>query len=226
MPGRKQTRAEKNGLHIDLEELEDDLAEIEKRTQNEKGDRQAANCIFHFKAFLYKNNKRDLLTVPRGVLDWSTRGIKAFVDSKREEQEKMMSRIEINYVPFTKPNNAYAFGQYKLFLCSRKRSSHRPGASTIPISVRGMDSYNTAIANDMTQRAHIVKTQSFMVARKRMMTMFKKLEQKLRQNGEIKATVGADVVPLDLHDQLCRVLVRSTDPSRVKLHLITLLAFS
>ena len=87
-----------------------------------------------------------------------------------------------------------------------------------------MDSYNTAIANDITRRAHIVKTQSFMNARKRMMATFKKLEQQLRRDGEIKATVGADVVSLDLHEQLCRVLAGSTDPSRVKLHLITLLA--
>ena len=57
MSRRKKKRAEKNGLQLDMQELEDDLAVIEKRTQHETGDRQAAHCIFHFKAFLYKNQK-------------------------------------------------------------------------------------------------------------------------------------------------------------------------
>ena len=95
MPEEEACRKERAAL--DMQELEDDLAVIAVTVYDEKGNRQAAHCIFHFKAFLYKSQKRDLLVVPRAVLDCSTRGSNAFV--KLKQAGEIMNKTGINYVP-------------------------------------------------------------------------------------------------------------------------------
>jgi hypothetical protein len=80
------------------------------------------------------------------------------------------------------------------------------------------------MVNDI-KRSKLQPSASYYEARASLMKRFGKQEAIYRTKGLIKAQVGSDVVPLDLHDLLCERLAQENDPKLVKLHLIMLLAF-
>jgi hypothetical protein len=104
------------------------------------------------------------------------------------------------------------------------RQSKKEGME-ITISAKSIESYNTAMVNDM-KRSKLQPTVAYYEARKTLMKRFSTQEAKYRTTGVIKAQVGSDVVPLDLHDLLCERLAQETEPKLAKLHLVMLLAFA
>ena len=104
------------------------------------------------------------------------------------------------------------------------RQSKKEGME-ITISAKSMESYNTAMVNDM-KHSKLQPTVAYYEARKTLMKRFSTQEAKYRTTGVIKAQVGSDVVPLDLHDLLCERLAQETEAKLAKLHLAMLLAFA
>ena len=124
-----------------------------------------------------------------------------------------MKDVGIMYNRFLDPNNDVALRAWGEYICTRTRRSN--DGREITISAKSIESYSTAMVNDMKRNYE---------ARAVLMKRFGKQEANYRTSGLIKAQVGSDVVPLDLHDLLCERLAQENDPKLVKLHLIMLLA--
>jgi hypothetical protein len=190
------------------------LKQLVDATTNKKADDEQASYIFGFKSYLYTHDLDDLLCFPAA----------AFKLKKRPEQKEFTQDVTIKYEMFLALDNNQAFSAWAEYLCTRMRQSKKEGME-ITISAKSMESYNTAIVNDM-KRSKLQPTVSYYDARKTLMKRFSTQEAKYRTTGVIKAQVGSDVVPLDLHDLLCERLAQETEPKLAKLHLVMLLAFA
>ena len=102
----------------------------------------------------------------------------------------------------------------------KKRPNRRSSCRTSPSNTRGfwLRLHADAAASEL-QPTVSCPPQDLM---KRLSTQ----EAKYRTTGVIKAQVGSDVVPLDLHDLLCERLAQETEPKLAKLHLVMLFAFA
>lgn len=190
------------------------MKQLVDATTNKKADDEQASYIFGFKSYLYTHDLDDLLCFPAA----------AFKLKKRPEQKEFTQDVTIKYEMFLALDNNQAFSAWAEYLCTRMRQSKKEGME-ITISAKSMESYNTAIVNDM-KRSKLQPTVSYYDARKTLMKRFSTQEAKYRTTGVIKAQVGSDVVPLDLHDLLCERLAQETEPKLAKLHLVMLLAFA
>ena len=133
-----------------------------------------------------------------------------------------MKDVGVMYNRFLDPDNDVALRAWGEYICTRTRRSN--DGREITISAKSIESYNTAMVNDM-KRNKVQPSPAYYEARAVLMKRFGKQEANYRTSGLIKAQVGSDVVPLDLHDLLCERLAQENDPKLVKLHLIMLLAF-
>jgi hypothetical protein len=190
------------------------LKQLVDATTNKKADDEQASYIFGFKSYLYTHDLDDLLCFPAA----------AFKLKKRPEQKEFTQDVTIKYEMFLALDNNQAFSAWAEYLCTRMRQSKKEGME-ITISAKSMESYNTAMVNDM-KHSKMQPTVAYYEARKTLMKRFSTQEAKYRTTGVIKAQVGSDVVPLDLHDLLCERLAQETEPKLAKLHLVMLLAFA
>lgn len=185
--------------------------------------------MFGFKCFLYTSSTDDLLCYPAvalaggNVLPLTAMARATFKLKAKAEQQLLMKDVGIKYDRFLAVDNDVAFTAWGEFLCTRTRRSNDAGRE-ITISAKSIESYNTAMVNDI-KRSKLQPSASYYEARASLMKRFGKQEAIYRTKGLIKAQVGSDVVPLDLHDLLCERLAQENDPKLVKLHLIMLLAF-
>ena len=190
------------------------MKQLVDATTNKRADDEQASYIFGFKSYLYTHDLDDLLCFPAA----------AFKLKKRPEQKEFTQDVTIKYEMFLALDNNQAFSAWAEYLCTRMRQSKKEGME-ITISAKSMESYNTAMVNDM-KRSKLQATVAYYEARKTLMKRFSTQEAKYRTTGVIKAQVGSDVVPLDLHDLLCERLAQETEPKLAKLHLVMLLAFA
>ena len=190
------------------------MKQLVDATTNKKADDEQASYIFGFKSYLYTHDLDDLLCFPAA----------AFKLKKRPEQKEFTQDVTIKYEMFLALDNNQAFSAWAEYLCTRMRQSKKEGME-ITISAKSMESYNTAMVNDM-KHSKMQPTVAYYEARKTLMKRFSTQEAKYRTTGVIKAQVGSDVVPLDLHDLLCERLAQETEPKLAKLHLVMLLAFA
>jgi hypothetical protein len=198
-------------------------------TTSKKAHNEQAAYMFGFKCFLYTSSTDDLLCYPAvalaggNVLPLTAMARATFKLKAKAEQQLLMKDVGIKYDRFLAVDNDVAFTAWGEFLCTRTRRSNDAGRE-ITIAAKSIESYNTAMVNDI-KRSKLQPSASYYEARASLMKRFGKQEAIYRTKGLIKAQVGSDVVPLDLHDLLCERLAQENDPKLVKLHLIMLLAF-